>query len=161
MANAQDLTVGPIFKHFRTLAIPMAIGMVFTTLYNVVDTFYAGILSTEAQAGLAISFQVFFLVVSFGFGLNSALSALVGKALGEKRAGQAKRIACQGISYAVIASVALAILGVFVGPKLISMISAPGEYRDAGIAYFYLLLLGSPGFLIAFGANGIWVRKEI
>mgnify|MGYP000017416681 FL=1 len=155
MANAQDLTVGPIFKHFRTLAIPMAIGMVFTTLYNVVDTFYSGMLSTEAQAGLAISFQVFFLVVSFGFGLNSALSALVGKALGEKRAGQAKRIACQGISYAVIASVALAILGVFVGPKLISMISAPGEYRDAGIAYFYLLLLGSPGFLIAFGANGI------
>lgn len=155
MANAQDLTVGPIFKHFRTLAIPMAIGMVFTTLYNVVDTFYAGMLSTEAQAGLAISFQVFFLVVSFGFGLNSALSALVGKALGEKRAGQAKRIACQGISYAVIASLALAILGVFVGPKLISMISAPGEYRDAGIAYFYLLLLGSPGFLIAFGANGI------
>lgn len=155
MANAQDLTVGPIFKHFRTLAIPMAIGMVFTTLYNVVDTFYAGMLSTEAQAGLAISFQVFFLVVSFGFGLNSALSALVGKALGEKRAGQAKRIACQGISYAVIASLALAILGVFVGPKLISMISAPGEYRDAGIAYFYLLLLGSPGFMIAFGANGI------
>ena len=65
MANAQDLTVGPIFKHFLTLAIPMAIGMVFTTLYNVVDTFYAGMLSTEAQAGLAISFQVFFLVVSF------------------------------------------------------------------------------------------------
>jgi putative MATE family efflux protein len=155
MANAQDLTVGPIFKHFRTLAIPMAIGMVFTTLYNVVDTFYAGMLSTEAQAGLAISFQVFFLVVALGFGLNSALSALVGKALGEKRAGQAKRIACQGISYSVIASLALAILGVFVGPKLISMISAPGEYRDAGIAYFYLLLLGTPGFLIAFGANGI------
>ena len=112
-------------------------------------------LSTEAQAGLAISFQVFFLVVALGFGLNSALSALVGKALGEKRAGQAKRIACQGISYSVIASLALAILGVFVGPKLISMISAPGEYRDAGIAYFYLLLLGTPGFLIAFGANGI------
>ena len=155
MANAQDLTVGPNFKHFRTLAIPMAIGMVFTTLYNVVDTFYAGMLSTEAQAGLAISFQVFFLVVALGFGLNSALSALVGKALGEKRAGQAKRIACQGISYSVIASLALAILGVFVGPKLISMISAPGEYRDAGIAYFYLLLLGTPGFLIAFGANGI------
>jgi putative MATE family efflux protein len=94
-------------------------------------------------------------VVALGFGLNSALSALVGKALGEKRAGQAKRIACQGISYSVIASLALAILGVFVGPKLISMISAPGEYRDAGIAYFYLLLLGTPGFLIAFGANGI------
>lgn len=155
MAKGQDLTVGPISGHFRTLAIPMAIGMVFTTLYNVVDTFYAGMLSTEAQAGLAVSFQVFFVMVAFGFGLNSALSALVGKALGEKRGGQAKRIACQGISYAVMASVALAIVGYFAGPALISMISAPGEYREAGIAYFYVLLLGTPGFLVAFGANGI------
>lgn len=155
MAKGQDLTVGPISGHFRTLAIPMAIGMVFTTLYNVVDTFYAGMLSTVAQAGLAVSFQVFFVMVAFGFGLNSAMSALVGKALGEKRGGQAKRIACQGVSYAAIASIVLAIVGYFVGPSLIAMISAPGEYRDAGIAYFYVLLLGTPGFLVAFGANGI------
>lgn len=155
MAQGQDLTVGPISGHFRKLAIPMAIGMVFTTLYNVVDTFYAGMLSTEAQAGLAVSFQVFFVMVAFGFGLNSALSALVGKALGEKRGGQAKRIACQGITYAVIASLVLAVVGYFAGPSLIAMISAPGEYRDAGIAYFYVLLLAAPGFLVAFGANGI------
>ena len=54
MSKGQDLTVGPIAGHFRSLAIPMAIGMVFTTLYNVVDTFYAGMLSTEAQAGLTV-----------------------------------------------------------------------------------------------------------
>ncbi len=155
MAKGQDLTTGSIAGHFRTLAIPMAIGMVFTTLYNVVDTFYAGMISTEAQAGLAVSFQVFFVMVAFGFGLNSALSALVGKALGEKRGGQAKRIACQGISYAVIASVALGIAGYLVGPWLLALISAPGAYRDAGEAYFYVLLLATPAFIVAFGANGI------
>lgn len=155
MAKSQDLTVGPIAGHFRALAIPMAIGMVFTTLYNVVDTFYAGMLSTEAQAGLAISFQVFFVLISIGFGINSAMNALVGKALGEKRGGQAKRIACQGISYAVIASVLLSGVGLLVGPTLIELISVPGAYRDAALAYFYVLMLATPGFMVAFGANGI------
>ena len=42
------------------LAVPAAIGMVFSTLYNVVDVFFAGMIGTDAQAGLAISFQAFF-----------------------------------------------------------------------------------------------------
>lgn len=155
MSRAHDLTTGSIPAHFRALAIPMAIGMVFTTLYNVVDTFYAGMISTEAQAGLVISFQVFFLLVAFGFGLNSAMNALVGKALGEKRLGQAKRIACQGITYAVLSSIFLAVVGFVSAPYLLSIISEPGAYRDAGNAYLKILLFATPGFLVAFGANGV------
>ncbi len=49
-----DLTTGPMVLHFKNLAIPAALGMLFATLYNVVDVYYAGRLSTEAQAGLAL-----------------------------------------------------------------------------------------------------------
>ena len=41
MSRTHDLTTGPLSQHFKTLAIPAAIGMVFTTLYNVVDVFFA------------------------------------------------------------------------------------------------------------------------
>ena len=37
-----DLTKGPMALHFRRLAIPAALGMLFATLYNVVDVYYAG-----------------------------------------------------------------------------------------------------------------------
>ena len=63
-----DLTVGPISKHFRTLAIPMAIGMVFYTLYNMVGIYFAGKLSTSAQAGLGIGHLIYFFLIAFGFG---------------------------------------------------------------------------------------------
>lgn len=56
-----DLTTGPMVLHFKNLAIPAALGMLFATLYNVVDVYYAGRLSTEAQAGLAIGYQAFFI----------------------------------------------------------------------------------------------------
>jgi len=70
-----DLTSGSLSAHFRRLAVPAAIGMVFNTLYNVVDTFYAGRISTEAQAAMAIAFQAFFLLNAVGFGLAAAMGA--------------------------------------------------------------------------------------
>ena len=57
--------------------MPAAVGMVFATLYNIVDDCFAGMLSTGEQAGLAITFQVFFILVAFGVGLESAMGALI------------------------------------------------------------------------------------
>ena len=61
-----DLTTGPIALHFRTLALPAAFGMLFATLYNIAGVFYAGMLSTNAQAGLAIGYQAIFIFMALG-----------------------------------------------------------------------------------------------
>ena len=97
-----DLTVGPMALHFRRLAIPAALGMLFATLYNVVDVYFAGRLSTDAQAGLAIGYQAFFILMALGFGLSSALSALVSNAKGSGETSQDRKYISQGLIYAVI-----------------------------------------------------------
>lgn len=150
-----DLTRGSIPAHFRTLAVPAAIGMLFNTLYNVVDIFFAGLLSTSAQAGLALGFQAFFITLSVGVGLGAAMSALVGNALGAGNHRMARRLVAQGLTYGFIAAGLLALSGLWYGPALIHLVSDPGEYRDAGLRYFYWLLLALPGFLLAHGCNGI------
>jgi putative MATE family efflux protein len=129
--------------------------MLFTTLYNVVDVYFAGQISTEAQAGLAIGFQAFFIMMAIGFGTGSAMSALVGNARGKKDDEAARRTAMQGISFAIAAVLILMILGAIGGPPLIELISEPGGYRDAAQGYFYWLLAALPGFVIAYAANGI------
>ena len=151
----QDLTAGPISGHFRTLAIPAAMGMLFSTLYNVVDVYFAGQISTEAQAGLAIGFQAFFIMMAVGFGTGSAMSALVGNARGKKDDATARKTAMQGLSFAIAAVIILIVFGTFAGPYLIGLVSEPGGYRDAATGYFYWLLASLPGFLIAYAANGI------
>ena len=157
MATPQtdDLTTGPMLAHFRNLAIPAALGMLFSTLYNVVDVFYAGQLSTEAQAGLAIGFQAFFIMMSVGFGLGAGLSALVSNAKGEKNNRAARGLAAQGLSFGVIATAILMIAGWIGGPYLIELVSEPGDYRNAALNYFRFLIFALPGFLIAYGGNGI------
>ena len=150
-----DLTEGPISGHFRRLAIPAAVGMLFSTLYNVVDTFYAGYFGTQAQAGLTIGFQAFFILVAIGFGLSSAMSALVGNAKGRKDAADARHLAAQGIGLGVMATLVMVAIGVFAGPKLIAIVSEPGGYRDAGLGYFSWLIFALPGFIMGPTANGI------
>jgi len=155
MARTYDLTEGSLAQHFRRLAVPAAIGMVFTTLYNVVDVFFAGLIGTAAQAGLAISFQAFFLFITFGFGLSSAMTALVGNAIGAKEDAEARIVAARGIGFGVIISTVLMVAAWFIGPELIKLVSAEGEYRDAGTRYLRVLLLSMPGFVLAFGVNGL------
>ena len=150
-----DLTTGSMASHFRALAIPAAFGMLFATLYNVVDVYWAGRLSTNAQAGLAIGFQAFFILMAVGFGLSSALSALVSNAKGSKDAEQTQTFIAQGLIYGVIATVVLMIVGWFLGPILITLVSEPGAYRDAALGYFHWLIFALPGFFLAYGGNGI------
>lgn len=150
-----DLTTGPMALHFKNLAIPAALGMLFTTLYNVVDVYYAGQLSTEAQAGLAIGFQAFFILMAVGFGLGSALSALVSNAKGRKHNEETRKIATQGIGFGIIATVSLMIIGAILGPHLIALVSEPGGYRDAAQGYFNILIFALPGFFMTFAGNGI------
>ncbi|MCL3882246.1 MATE family efflux transporter [Marivita sp. GX14005] len=154
-AQTDDLTTGSLLTHYRNLAIPSAFGMLFATLYNVVDVYFAGRLSTEAQAGLAIGYQAFFIMMAVGFGLGSALSALVSNAKGERNPGAARSLAAQGLTFGAIATALLMLLGSWGGPHLIRLISEPGGYRDAALGYFGWLIFALPGFLMAYGANGI------
>lgn len=153
--QTDDLTTGTMAQHFRALAIPAAFGMLFATLYNVVDVFYAGRLSTDAQAGLAIGFQAFFILIAVAFGMGSALSALVSNAKGAKDDAQTQRLISQGIAFGVIATCVLIIIGWFTGPLLIALVSEPGAYRDAALGYYRWLIFALPGFFLAYGGNGI------
>lgn len=149
-----DLTTGKISIHFRNLAVPMAIGMIFYTLYNMVGIFFAGKLSTSAQAAIGIGHLVFFFLIAFGFGLNAAMAGLVGNARGRGDAENAKEIVDRGFVFTVFISILLVIVGFVFGPLIINLISEPGLYRYFAGRYFLFLLISLPAFLISYTCNG-------
>ena len=48
MERKLNLTSSPILKLLKNIAIPSMTGSIFQTLFNLVDTFYAGKISYEA-----------------------------------------------------------------------------------------------------------------
>ncbi len=64
MGNDIQLTLQPIPKLIRQIAIPVSIGFFFYTMFNVVDTFFGGLISTQtlaAHLSLFLSFLSFLL----------------------------------------------------------------------------------------------------
>ncbi len=146
--NDMNLVKGDINHHIRRIAIPASIGFFFNTMYNVVDTFYAGQISTDALSALSISFPLFFMLIAIGTGISQGSNALISNALGEDNLKKAKGYIHQGLSYALIAGFSIMILGLLISPAAFSFLGAEGEYLELALLYMNTILLGAPFFLI-------------
>src|ERR1700680_3438273 len=99
MNHEFDLLNQPIPRLIRSLAVPTSVGFFFNTMFNVVDTFYGGLVSTQALAALHRSFPVFFLIIAIGAGISSGATALIAHAIGAGEEAEARRYAVQTISF--------------------------------------------------------------
>lgn len=135
-----ELVTRPIPEAIRLLAVPASIGFFFQTMFNVVDTYYAGLIGTTAQAALSLSFPVFFVVISVGSGLQVGATALMGQALGADDHRQAGEYARQSVAFGLIVTVLLTIVGLSCARTLFSLLGAEGDYLQACLDYMLPIL---------------------
>lgn len=138
-----DLTTAPIPALVRRLAVPAAVGFFFNTMFNVVDTYFAGRLSTEALAALSLSFPVFFMFVAVGSGFATGTTALIGHALGAGDRRRAALVAAQGLLLAGALGVASSALGFLAVPPLFRLLGAEGAYLATCLQYMNVILAGA------------------
>ena len=149
-----DLTQGIIKQHILKLAVPAVVGYFFHTMFNVTDTYFAGLISTQALAALSLSASVFFMVLAIGIGMSEAATSLVGNALGEKNTAKAQHIALNSMVFAGVISIVLSLLGVLSVPYLVEALGDP-SYRQETFDYINLILYGAVFFVGAFFCNAL------
>jgi putative MATE family efflux protein len=150
-----DLTSAPIPQLVRRLAIPAGTGFFFNTMFNVVDTWYGGQLSTSALAAMSLSFPVFFLILAIGSGVSTGATALIGNALGRKDHEEARLYLLQSLSFALIHAIFLTAAGLLLAPKIFMLMGASGEYLAHALSYMNVIFAGSIFFLLNFVMNAI------
>ncbi len=155
--SSANLTTQNIPSLIKQLTIPASVGMFFNTMYNVVDTFYAGLISTQAIAALSLSFMIFFLIIGFGYGFSSAITALLGNALGKKKYKLASIYAHKGLIFVPLIGLILSIVGYFTAPFLFMLLGAKEEYLQISIDYINPILFGAVFFMFNFSLNSILV----
>jgi putative MATE family efflux protein len=143
-----DLTTDPIPGLVRKIAVPASIGYFFNTMYNVVDTYFAGFISTDALAALSISFPVFFIIIAMGSGISQGGTVLIANALGEKDPERAHQICVQCISFGCLFSIALTFAGLLSAPMLFQILGASGKYLEIALDYINLILCGTTFFVL-------------
>ena len=151
------LTSGSIAKHIFRIAWPISIGFFFNTMYNVVDSFYAGQLSTFALSAMAMAFPVFFIVIATGEGLARGTSVLVANSIGEKNDKQERMYSAQGLTLAVFAAVLLSIVGLLFAENLFALMGASKESLPFALDYISPIFMGTLFFLLSSMANSVLI----
>ena len=148
MLKSLDFTSVHIPILIRKLAVPASVGFVFNTLFNVVDTYWGGKISTSALAAMGLTFPVFFIILSMGIGMGTGTTALISQSLGAGKQEEADKYGFQAISFSIINAVLLTILGIVIAPKLFLILGATNDYLHISVQYMNTILSGTVFFLI-------------
>ncbi len=143
----QDMTEGPISGHIARMAIPIAIGMVFQTLYYLVDLYFVAQLGDAALAGLGSAGNIQFLVMAITQVLGVGTMALIAQASGRKDRADANLIFNQSLVLAVVCAAVTLVGGYGLARWYMGTLGADAETVTAGITYLYWVL---PGLALQF-----------
>ena len=152
-APRRDLTAGDVRAHIVRLAAPAAVGMFFQVLYNITDTFYAGWISTGAQASLAFAFPVFFILLSCCVGAGQAVTAQAAQAVGGGHLARARYFFGQGLILSAGVALFLILACAPLAGTMVAAMGARGDELKDAADYAGIICVGSPFFLLFFVTN--------
>ena len=148
-----SLIKDPIWELFLRIAVPSSIGTVFMTLYNIVDTFFAGKISAKALSALAQTFPVYFIIIALGIGLSIGTTSLIANSIGKKEERKASYFLAQSIILSIIVALIVTIIGIYLGPFIIFAINNNLVTLNLSMDYLNIIFLGSIFIFIQMSFN--------
>lgn len=151
MDNSTKLGKTPILKLIAIMSIPAMFSMLIQALYNIIDSFFVGMISNtknEIDAlNLAFPLQMIFFAIALGIGVGT--NSLISRSLGEGNKDKASRVAQTGLLLGGIAIVVTIICSFFV-PRLFMLIYSeePQIVKDLSIQYLSITMGFSFGMFI-------------
>ena len=128
-----DLLKDNIPKLVKKLAIPASVGTLFQTLYNIVDTFYAGKISPEALSALSKSFPIYFVIIATCIGVTVAGTSLIGNSIGENNKKKVLNFFTNTIYFGVFISIVLTFLGLNLSENVYKLMGSTNTVTVLGL----------------------------
>src|SRR5450432_4208316 len=131
----KDLTDSSIVKNILQMALPIAAGMFFQTLYFLIDLYFVAGLGDAALAGVSAAGNVMFIVFAATQVLGVGTVTLISHAAGRKDQAAATLVFNQSIAMSASLALLAILLGYSVGPMYIATLGADAATVTAGITY--------------------------
>lgn len=148
----QDLTEGSISGHVLKLAAPIALGMLFQTLYYLIDLYFVSRLGDAAIAGVGSAGNVQFLVMALTQILGVGTMALIANASGRKNREEANLIFNQSLFLSALCLVVTLVGGYGLCGWYMGTLGADAATVAAGTTYLYWFL---PGMALQFAMTAM------
>ncbi len=143
----KDLTKGSIPSHLVAMAVPMAAGMIFQTLYFFVDLYFVAKLGDAAVAGVSTAGNAMFIIMAMTQVLGVGTVALISHAVGRKDQADANLLFNQSLLIAVLCGALTLLFGYTGSVAYVQSIAADAPTVEAGVTYLYWFM---PGMALQF-----------
>jgi len=147
-----DLTEGSISRHLLRLAVPIAAGMIFQTLYYLVDLYFVARLGDAAIAGVSAAGNVQFIIMALTQVLGIGTMVLIAHAAGRKDRADANLVFNQSLLMAAACAAVVLGGGYLVAGRYMAGLGADAATAQAGTTYLHWFL---PGLALQFALVGM------
>jgi putative MATE family efflux protein len=131
----KDLTAHSIGKHILQMAAPIAAGMLFQTLYFLIDLYFVAHLGDAALAGVGAGGNMMFIVFALTQVLGVGTVALISHAVGRKDQEDAQQVFNQSLSLSALCAAVTLVVGYSVAAPYMHTLGADEPTASAGIEY--------------------------
>lgn len=153
--RTQLILKGDILKALITLSIPIIINNFIQTMFNLVDAFWVGKISSVHFAATSFVWPVNFLFISLGIGISIAGTSLISQLVGANKIKEAQEYASQIIVVSVLAALGFTIIGYVISPYIISAMGADAELAYLSNIYLRITFLDLVFMFLYFNINSI------
>lgn len=143
----KDLTQGSVTRIILEMAGPIAAGMIFQTLYLIVDLYFVASLGDAAIAGVGAAGTIMFVVMALTQVLGVGAVALISQAVGRKQRDDANLVFNQSMVLSGVFAIVTLILGYTIATAYVGSITADDAARAQGVTFMHYFL---PGLALQF-----------
>ncbi|HEY0747754.1 MAG TPA: MATE family efflux transporter [Steroidobacteraceae bacterium] len=136
----KDLTDGSIVKNILQMALPIAAGMFFQTLYFLIDLYFVAGLGDAALAGVGAAGNVMFMVFAATQVVGVGTVTLISHAVGRKDQTDATLVFNQSLALSASCALVTILFGFWLGPAYVGTLGASPATVAAGVEYLHWFL---------------------
>ena len=149
----QMMTQAPVKRLILKMSVPTIISMLVTSIYNMVDSYFVGKLSTEAVAGVGVAFAYMAFINACGFFFGHGSGNYISRALGARHIENAGRMAATGFfSPLIFGALAGGLCLIFTTP-LSRALGATDQILPSANAYLHYIFLATPFMMSSLTLN--------
>lgn len=158
-AQFKKMVETPIPRLITKLAIPTVITMLITTIYNMADKAFVGVLGTSASGAVGIVFGFMMILQAIGFLFGQGAGAIMSRQLGKKDVDSASHFASLGFFSAFFLSIIAAIVCFLCLDDLMVLLGSTPTIKPYAATYTTYILISAPFIVGSFSLNN-FLRYE-
>ena len=146
----------PVEPLILRLSVPTIISMLITTIYNLADTYFVGLLNdTSASGAVGVAFSLMSVIQAIGFYFGQGAGNNVSRELGNQNQKRAEELVATGFFSALLMGLAITGLGLAFLNPLTMMLGSTDTIFPYARDYIQVILIGAPWMAASLVLNNL------